>query len=43
MSETDPPEFPEWFGKAIGIVALLVLLLAVLAAASFLIPRILGL
>lgn len=43
MSETDPPEFPDWFGKAIGLLALLVLLMAVFAAASVLIPRILGL
>lgn len=42
MSESEPPEFPDWLGKAIGILALLVLLMAVFAAASVLIPRILG-
>ena len=42
MSESDPPEFPDWLGKAIGLLALLVVLMAVFAAASVLIPRILG-
>lgn len=42
MSEPEPPEFPDWLGKAIGLLALLVLLMAVFAAASVLIPRILG-
>ncbi len=42
MSDTEPPEFPDWLGKAIGLLALLVLLMAVFAAASVLIPRILG-
>lgn len=42
MSESEPPEFPDWLGKAFGILALLVLLMAVFAAASVLIPRILG-
>lgn len=37
------PELPDWIAKAMGVLALLVLLSAVIAAASVLLPRLLGL
>ncbi len=43
MSETPPePELPEWLGKAFGLIALLILLMALFAAVSVLFPRLLG-
>ena len=40
--EPSPPELPDWIGKVLGVLALLVLLMAVFSVAVVLLPRLAG-